>query len=297
MWTGRQSMNLTFRTLASASLALAMAGCAGTTGTTTASSTPDDPGFGHVHGLGLNPADGLVYAATHFGVFRLDPSGAERVADRYQDTMGFTVAGPDRFLGSGHPDLREGKPPHLGLVESTDRAETWTSVSLEGEVDFHALAAVGPNVYGWDATTGVLMHSSDAGATWSTGPVLAVSDLDVDPTDPERLVVASENGLLESDDAGATLSPMPGQPPRRLAYIRFSPASTSDQQLVGVDEEGTVWTDAEGRWTQVGSLPGPPEAFAVAADGRLLAATSAGVFISTDSAASWELLAETAGHG
>jgi hypothetical protein len=28
------------------------------------------PGLGHVHGVDLNPADGLVYAATHFGVFR-----------------------------------------------------------------------------------------------------------------------------------------------------------------------------------------------------------------------------------
>lgn len=283
--------------VACAVVALALAGCAGPPDTSAPSRSPDDPGFGHVHGLGLNPADGLVYAATHFGVFRLEPSGAKRVADRYQDTMGFTVAGPDRFLGSGHPDLREGKPPHLGLVESTDRAETWVSVSLEGEVDFHALAAVGSNIYGWDATTGVLMRSSDAGASWSSGPALVVSDLDVDRSDPTHLLVASETGLMESDDAGATLNAIPVQPPRRLAYIRFSPAMTSDQQLVGVDEEGTVWSGTEGVWTRAGSLPGPPEAFAVTPDGRLLGATPTGVFMSTDSAATWQLLAETAGHG
>jgi hypothetical protein len=35
-------------------------------------------------------------------------TGAARVADIYQDTMGFTVIGPDHFLGSGHPsNLRE----------------------------------------------------------------------------------------------------------------------------------------------------------------------------------------------
>jgi hypothetical protein len=35
---------------------------------------------------------------------------ARRVADRYQDTMGFTVTGPDRFLGSGYPDGRDDLP-------------------------------------------------------------------------------------------------------------------------------------------------------------------------------------------
>ena len=56
-----------------------------------------DPGMSHVHGLGTNPADGATYVATHSGVFRLDKGGSPiRVADRHQDTMGFTVAGPDR---------------------------------------------------------------------------------------------------------------------------------------------------------------------------------------------------------
>ncbi|MGW0552232.1 hypothetical protein [Streptomyces altiplanensis] len=32
-----------------------------------------DPGTGHLHGLGLDPADGALYAAGHLGVFRLTP--------------------------------------------------------------------------------------------------------------------------------------------------------------------------------------------------------------------------------
>ncbi|MGH2838494.1 MAG: F510_1955 family glycosylhydrolase, partial [Thermoleophilaceae bacterium] len=65
----------------------------------------EDPGPIHVHGLGVNPADGALFIATHTGLYRA-PDGelaAERVGDRYQDTMGFTVTGPDSFLGSGHP--------------------------------------------------------------------------------------------------------------------------------------------------------------------------------------------------
>jgi len=68
-----------------------------------------DPGPIHVHGLGINPADGSLFIATHTGLFRVgkDSRKAIRIADRYQDTMGFSIVGPNRFLGSGHPDARE----------------------------------------------------------------------------------------------------------------------------------------------------------------------------------------------
>ncbi|MGH9283119.1 MAG: F510_1955 family glycosylhydrolase, partial [Acidimicrobiales bacterium] len=128
-------------------------------------SSAGDPGVSHVHGLGVNPADGSLHVATHHGTFRIqgdDP--AERVGDSYQDTMGFTVAGPDRFLGSGHPDVqgfRQGQPRLLGLIESTNAGESWSAVSLSGEVDFHALAFAHGRTYGWDSTSGRFMVSSD----------------------------------------------------------------------------------------------------------------------------------------
>jgi hypothetical protein len=111
----------------------------------------EDPGPVHVHGLGVNPADGALFVATHTGLFRAAPGGrrARRVADRYQDTMGFTVTGPDRFLGSGHPDGRDGLPPFLGLIQSTDAGRSWSPVSLLGERDFHVLEATGERIYGY----------------------------------------------------------------------------------------------------------------------------------------------------
>ena len=156
---------------AATALAAALTACTGST-TTNEVGTPavPDPGFGHVHGLGLNPGDDLVYAATHHGVFRLTPGGPQRVADRYQDTMGFTITGPDAFLGSGHPDPRESGPPRLGLIRSGDRAQTWTSVALRGEVDFHSLSATGATVYGWDSTSSAVLRSDDDGATWVAAP-------------------------------------------------------------------------------------------------------------------------------
>jgi hypothetical protein len=78
-----------------------------------------DPGVVHIHGLGRNPADGSLMIATHTGLFRVAREGGKpaRVADRYQDTMGFTVMGPDHFLGSGHP----GRPAQGPTVPGPDR--------------------------------------------------------------------------------------------------------------------------------------------------------------------------------
>ncbi len=73
--------------------------------------------------------------------------------------MGFAITGPGTFLGSGHPDPREEdvRPPLLGLIESTDRGQSWERLSLHGEADFHALQAAHGRVYGYDATSGTFI--------------------------------------------------------------------------------------------------------------------------------------------
>ena len=121
--------------LAALAIVASLAGCGGADGdddgpTGEADVPVADPGPVHVHGLGVNPADGALFIATHTGLFRAEPGErrAVRVGDRFQDTMGFTVTGPDRFLGSGHPDGREDLPPFLGLIRSTDAGRTWQPV-------------------------------------------------------------------------------------------------------------------------------------------------------------------------
>ena len=76
--------------------------------------------------------------------------------------MGFTIAAPDLFLGSGHPDARDlqaGTPPLLGLIRSKDAGKTWQPVSLSGEADFHVLRYLGNRIYGYDATNDRVMGS------------------------------------------------------------------------------------------------------------------------------------------
>lgn len=127
----------------------------------------EDPGPVHVHGLGINPGDGALFTATHTDLFRTARRSreAKRVAGRYQDTMAFTIIGPDRFLGSGHPDGRERLPPFLGLIESRDAGLTWRPRSLQGKMDFHMLEARAGRVLA--AGEQGLHISPDGGRTWN----------------------------------------------------------------------------------------------------------------------------------
>ncbi len=249
-----------------------------------------DPGVAHVHGLGVNPSDGSLYVATHTGTFRIPEEGqAERIGASYQDTMGFTVAGPDRFLGSGHPDVpgrQQGQPPLLGLIESTDAGETWEALSLSGDADFHGLAFAHERVYGWDATSGRFMVSNDL-STWDSRSTVDLFGFAVDPADPDHVVGASPEGLLDSTDGGRTWDPVESPGLVALSWDRGS-------GLWGVEPDGTVHRrqEASASWEEAGVLPGQPEAL-LARDGVLHAAALeddvTGIYRSDDGA-TWRLM-------
>ena len=253
--------------------------------------TVGDPGVSHVHGLGVNPADEALYIATHHGTFRLGSDRkVERVGESYQDTMGFTVAGADRFLGSGHPDsegFRRGQPPRLGLIESTDAGKTWRSVSLSGEVDFHGLAFAHGRVYGWDSGSGRFMVSSDT-KSWDTRSALPLTNFAVDPADEAHLLGSGPGGLLRSGDGGRTWATMPGP-----LLVVFS--WTAAAGLVGVTEDGAVHhsSDAGASWVAAGQLPGSPQAVQAAAEAWYAAAAdeggTTGIYRSSDAGRNWEL--------
>ena len=253
--------------------------------------TVGDPGVSHVHGLGVNPADDALYIPTHHGTFRLGSDRkVERVGESYQDTMGFTVAGADRFLGSGHPDsegFRRGQPPRLGLIESTDAGRTWRSVSLSGEVDFHGLAFAHGRVYGWDSGSGRFMVSSDT-KSWDTRSALPLTNFAVDPADEGHLLGSGPGGLLQSGDGGRTWAAMPGPP---LVVLSWTAAAG----LVGVTEDGAVHHSSDGgaTWAAAGQLPGSPQAVLATAKAWYAAAAdkggTTGIYRSDDAGRNWEL--------
>lgn len=220
----------------------------------------------HVHGLGVNPADGALYLATHMGLYRLDTEGRpERVGDSYQDTMGFTVVGFDRFLASGHPDLRDrrhrvdGKPPLLGLVESRDGGATWEPRSLLGEADFHALESIDGRVYGWNASTSELMVSADL-RTWERLSSIEMTSFAIDPSDAQRAVAATGDGVVVSTDGGRSWQAVSGAP--ELVVVDWG-----DTGVWGVAGNGGVHYSEDGRaWTERSRLLGEPQALEVNGD-------------------------------
>ncbi len=194
----------------------------------------------HIHGAVVDSADGTILTATHTGVRRISPSGAvTKVGVSDDDFMGFAVPRPDRWLASGHPGPTSTSPDPLGLVESTDQGATWKSVSRRGETDFHALAANGNTVVGFDGHTG-LIRSTDGGKTWTNASATKVAAL---AYSGDRLLAVTARGLEVSTDNGTTLQPIAGSPEAALL-------STAGATVWVVDRRGGTWlsTDAGVTW-------------------------------------------------
>lgn len=238
----------------------------------------------HVHGLGVNPADGTLHVATHHGVFRVTDSGATRVGQGKQDTMGFTVVGDNHFLGSGHPAQGFGGPAHLGLIESTDGGVTWQTLSLEGEADFHALRYRHDTVYGYNSTSGTLLVSADK-KTWQDRGQVTLRDFAVSPTDPDALLASGERGVMRSTDGGRTWKDATDKPLLLLDW------PTADR-LWGLGLNGEVMRSADGgdTWSDLGAVNGVATAFAVH-DTTLYVATQDGrIQRGTDDGKTWHTL-------
>ncbi|MCW2839931.1 MAG: hypothetical protein JWR55_1414 [Aeromicrobium sp.] len=260
--------------------ALVMSSCSNSSNTPAA---PQPADFGHVHGIGLNPADSTVYVASHNGVFAIVQGKGVLVANRRQDTMGFTIAGPNDFLASGHPDPASDTVNPLGLINSTDGAKTWQTMSLGGQDDLHSIDAANGFVYAYGAAGEVMMTQDRT--SWT--PILraALIDLAVDPRQPSSLVATRADGQVIAWTVGQQPRQLTSAPP--LVFID----RTASSRLVGIDSVGQVFTsDPDGKtWLAREQLPGQPESISVRSE-TWLAATSTGIYESADEGRSWSPL-------
>ncbi|MEZ5117506.1 MAG: DUF305 domain-containing protein [Candidatus Nanopelagicales bacterium] len=215
--------------------------------------------WGHVHNLAWD--GGALLLGTHDGLWRQEPGqAATLVSEQPFDVMGLARNG-SRWLASGHPGPGQDLPADLGLRASTDGGRTWAAVSLEGDVDFHRLVAVGDVVLGVSAHDNVLLRSEDGGASWADLGAIGVFDLAVDPADPSVVVATTQDGPRRSTDGGWTWEPISGAP--LIAFVAWS-----GDTLTGVDPEGGVLrsTDSGRTWSPVGEVGGQPGALAVDVD-------------------------------
>lgn len=238
----------------------------------------------HVHGLGVNPGDGLLYIATHDGMLVLDEDGAlKRVGEGRQDTMGFTVAGRDHFLASGHPAPDGDGPASLGLIESTDAGRTWESVSLSGEADFHALRFAHDIAYGLDSHSGQLLVSPDL-VNWEARSSEPLLDFVVNPADPDFIMGTGPDGLLRSLDGGRTWETVQAEP---MVFLHWS----NNGLLRGVGPNGEVYANFDQGVTwepPMESVGAVPTAFTAAGDELFIVTEDGRILASDDWGWSWE---------
>jgi hypothetical protein len=261
---------------------LVTAGCGNARPASPSAPVAEDPRVVHVHGLGINPPDGRLYGATHTGLFAIADGTANRVSDRLQDTMGFTVVGPDHFLGSGHPEFRDtqlydpARRPLLGLIESRDAGQSWRPRSLLGEADFHDLQVAHDRVHGYDATGQRFMTTADR-TRWQVRSAVELVGFAVSPTDPKVVMATTGRRLLRSADGGRRWQAIQG--PNLLVLDWRGPDG-----LWGISPDGQVWqsSNAARSWQRPGRLGGQPEALLIH-DNRLYAAVAGhGILSSAD---------------
>lgn len=128
--------------------------------------------FADLHELREMAVDDASFLAIHTGLFRVGARGAtpERVAGRYQDTMGFTVLGPDHFLGVYGYDARGSR-----LMVSTGGGRTWPTRHRTKYLEDFVVSPADPRLLIASTESGVI-RSEDLGRTWAParGPLRGV---------------------------------------------------------------------------------------------------------------------------
>ncbi|MDP8970946.1 MAG: hypothetical protein M3N52_10725, partial [Actinomycetota bacterium] len=266
--------------------------------------------FMHVHGLEITAwAPDDVYLATHQGLIRIDADGEwTSVSAEPHDFMGFSAHPTDEgvFYSSGHPAPGTRLRNPIGFMVSSDGGATWSTRSLEGAADFHAMTVApsdGDVVYGWNGAgqTGLYV-STDGGSTWapiSDGTLSEVGGalaLAVRPDDLDEVWAGTQAGLFASRDAGQTWEPLlsggvtavafdPADPQRALAY------APEGGGLVESRDGGQTWTELglvlDG--DAAGHLAVHPED----ADTVYVGTYGQSLLRTTDGGNSWETLAES----
>lgn len=280
-----------------------LSGCAGVSAVVPTVPSPPGSKFGHIHGVGVDEGSGVVYIATHEGLFSVSSSlGSPRdpaslgspIAGLRQDNMGFVIDG-GRMYASGHPDPTVSSEANLGLVTSTDQGKRWSSVSLKGTADFHDLEVSRSSpgatiIYGFDSAEAVIRVSRDGGSTWTSGATLEMRDFAADRALAGTIYATTSAGLKVSHDYAASFEISPDAP---ALYLIASAGSTSRSQLVGIDVSGVVWKkSADSPWQSTGAVTGRADAlaFSVGVTPMLVVADQRGIVASSDFGATWRIL-------
>jgi hypothetical protein len=92
-----------------------------------------------------------------------------------------------------------------GLYSSLDGGGTWSNLERAIGAPLRTYVVIrAPGLPGvvFAGTSGGLIRSADGGATWQRLFALPARSIAFDPADPRRIFVATDQGILRSDDSG-----------------------------------------------------------------------------------------------
>lgn len=163
-----------------------------------------------------------VLLGTHHGLYQyFSPTDVRMIGNQMIDVMGLAVNGTSLFA-SGHPAPGSNAKNPLGLIRSDDGGKTWRSVSLSGEVDFHALETRGKIFYGVNSGNGKLLHSQDGGKSWKDLGGMKYEDFAIANPKKNQIYLTRDGKLFRGNDGLNTVSEIKGIAGVRAVEVRGS---------------------------------------------------------------------------
>ncbi len=175
----------------------------------------------HIHGLAYSSDGKRLMIPSHHGLAVYEGGKWSKAPGPQHDYMGFAATAKNVY-SSGHPAPGSGLVNPFGLIRSMDHGKTWDKLALEGETDFHVLAASWNTnaLYVWNPAPSSrieragLHYTLDQGTTWKHAEAMGLEGepaaLAVHPDDPKSVAVATNKGIFESADAGKSFMQIAG---------------------------------------------------------------------------------------
>lgn len=173
----------------------------------------------HVHGLAYSADGKQLLIPSHHGLAVYAGGRWSKSAGPAHDYMGFSAT-RNALYSSGHPAPGSGLANPFGLIKSADGGKTWQKLGLEGESDFHLLAAsYGTNtVYVVNgqpnsrmSEPGIYYTLAD-GMKWqrveASGLRARLNALAVHPSDAKVVSAGTDDGLYLSRNSASSFEPL-----------------------------------------------------------------------------------------